>query len=254
MSTKPNIALARFADTGSAVRTAPTSGERDTGLIGGALIDEGVLNELWFRHYEWDKWLDDGDCAFHDLSATGTLQATGATTLSGGLTVPTGQAVALNGNTTLTVGTGAVTFGGLVTANAGIAVPTGQAVTVSGTLAMSGTALQSGPRRVSGTAVSVSTGNNNDFSLPAHSFVTLNGSGSPVLTGAIPAGAGHIITFVVASASPSIQFTHEDTNSTLGNRFHLPGAATLTVATGQMVTFIYAVDGVARWLLMSKNF
>lgn len=139
MSTKPNIALSRFADTGSAVRTAPTSGERDTGLIGGALIDEGVLNELWFRHYEWDVWLNDGDCAFHNLSATGTLAVTGATTLTGALTanggiiVPTGQAVALNGTTTLTVGTGAVTFGGLCNANAGIAVPTGQAVTLNGT-------------------------------------------------------------------------------------------------------------------------
>lgn len=143
MSTKPTIALARWADQVGANVVEPTSGERDTGFQAGTPAASGKVNALWFHHYEWARWLDDGDCAFHNLSATGTFGVTGATTLtgsltaSGGIIVPTGQAVALNGNTTLTVGTGAVTFGGIVNANAGIAVPTGQAVTLSGSTTLS---------------------------------------------------------------------------------------------------------------------
>ncbi len=84
-------------------------------------------------------------------SANGGLTVTGLTTTNGGITVPNGTAVAINGNSTLTVGTGATILGGtltttglttanggltvsgLTTANGGITVPTGQAVAINGT-------------------------------------------------------------------------------------------------------------------------
>lgn len=147
MSAKPNISQARWADQGGANIVEPGSTERDAGFQPSIPISSGRVNALFFHHYEWDKWLDDGDCAFHNLSATGTLGVTGASTLaaitasglitaSAGIVVPTGQAVALNGTATLTVGTGAATFGGLVNANAGIAVPTGQTVVLNGTTSL----------------------------------------------------------------------------------------------------------------------
>lgn len=60
----------------------------------------------------------------------GTLGVTGLTTLTGGLTVPTGAAVTLAGNTTLTVGTGTVTLGGALTVTG--------AATLSSTLGVTG--------------------------------------------------------------------------------------------------------------------
>ncbi|MDY0339872.1 MAG: hypothetical protein RBS17_01490 [Coriobacteriia bacterium] len=69
----------------------------------------------------------------------GTLAVTGETTLTGGLTVPTGVAVALQGTTTLTIGSGDVSLGGtlgvtgLTTLTGGLTVPTGAAVTIAGT-------------------------------------------------------------------------------------------------------------------------
>ena len=84
-------------------------------------------------------------------SANGGLTVTGLTTTNGGITVPNGTAVAINGSSTLTVGTGATILGGtltttglttanggltvsgLTTANGGITVPTGQAVAINGT-------------------------------------------------------------------------------------------------------------------------
>jgi len=84
-------------------------------------------------------------------SANGGLTVTGLTTTNGGITVPNGTAVAINGSSTLTVGTGATILGGtltttglttanggltvsgLTTANGGITVPTGQAVAIDGT-------------------------------------------------------------------------------------------------------------------------
>jgi len=84
-------------------------------------------------------------------SANGGLTVTGLTTTNGGITVPNGTAVAINGSSTLTVGTGATILGGtltttgltsanggltvtgLTTTNGGITVPTGQAVAINGT-------------------------------------------------------------------------------------------------------------------------
>lgn len=136
MSTKPNIALARWADlVGSFVTDAP-SGLRDSGFVDATPAEADIVNAELKQLYLWALWLSDGDVAFHNLSATGTLIVAGSTTLNGGLTIATGQAVTLSGTTTLTVGTGAVTFGGLVNANAGITVPTGQVVTLSGTASL----------------------------------------------------------------------------------------------------------------------
>lgn len=104
MSAKPTIALSRWGDQIGANLVAPTSGERDLGFQAGTPASAGKVNYEINQLYQWALWLSDGDCAFHNLSATGTLQATGATTLNSGLTVPTGQAVNLNGTTTLTVG------------------------------------------------------------------------------------------------------------------------------------------------------
>lgn len=192
MSSKPTIALSRWADTISAILTTPASGLRDTGFVGGTIIDEGTVNYEINQLYQWALWLSDGDCAFHNLSATGTLGVTGATTLTGALTanggiiVPTGQAVALNGSTTLTVGTGAVTFGGLVTASAGIAVPTGQAVTLNGstTLAVGGNATVGGTLGVTGastqaaiTASGLITANAG-VTAGANQHVTVSGTGA----------------------------------------------------------------------------
>lgn len=58
MATKPNIALARFADTGSANVTDPPSGSRDTGFVAGDPADEGVMNALLLQHYRWAQFID----------------------------------------------------------------------------------------------------------------------------------------------------------------------------------------------------
>lgn len=128
MSTKPNVALTRFGSPTADDFVEPPSGLRDTGFVAGTPASAGFVNALFYHGHEWDTWLDDGDCAFHNLSATGTLIVAGTTTHNGGLTVATGQAVALSGTTTLTVGTGAVVFGGTLT-TAGAAVVGGQALT-----------------------------------------------------------------------------------------------------------------------------
>lgn len=143
--------------------------------------------------------------------------------------------------------------GGLSVSSGGISLSGGD-FTVTTRIFMSGTASFAGSKIVQGNVAAASTGNNNNFLLPSTSYITITGTGTPVITGAVPAATGHIVTLVMSSTSASVQFTHEDTNSSAANRFHLPGGATLTVAASQMVTFIYGTDGTSRWLLMSKNF
>jgi hypothetical protein len=76
-------------------------------------------------------------------SANGGLTVTGLTTTNGGITVPNGTAVAINGASTLTVGTGATILGGtltttgLTTANGGLTVS--GLTTLSNGLTVSGT-------------------------------------------------------------------------------------------------------------------
>lgn len=238
MASKPTIALARWADTISAILTTIPSGLRDTGFVGGTIIDEGTVNYEINQLYQWALWLSDGDCAFHNLSATGTLGVTGTTTL-----------------------TGALVCNGSLNANAGVVLgpfddfdidgSTGT-VSVHSQLFMAGSATYAGTARLQTILGSLSTGNSNDYALPTQPAFAINSaSGSPVITGMVPVGTGHVITFT-NNTNTSVQFTHQDTNSAAANRFKLPGAATLTVAQDNVVTFIYGSGG--HWLVLSKNF
>jgi fibronectin-binding autotransporter adhesin len=165
MSTKPNLVLARWADlAGSFVTDAP-SGLRDTGFVDGTPLAADIVNGELKQLYLWDKWLNDGDCAFHNLSATGTLQATGATTLAstlevaGTLTCDVGAVIAgaitiggtlgVTGGTTLTgalAANGGLTVTGTTTALGDLTVGNGHVVTLNGTttLTVGGSATISG--------------------------------------------------------------------------------------------------------------
>lgn len=140
MATKPTIALARFADGVGADKTAPDSGLRDTGFVGGSIIAEDFVNELFFQNYSWALYLNDGALTGNH-TITGTLGVSSALTVtSGGLVVSAGGA-AITGNSTVTgtlavsagVSATTVTASGVVTANAGVTAGTNQNVTVSGT-------------------------------------------------------------------------------------------------------------------------
>lgn len=72
MASKPTIALARWADTLSAIVTAPTSGLRDTGFVGGTIIDEGTVNWEINQFYQWALYISDGALS-GDISTTGAL-------------------------------------------------------------------------------------------------------------------------------------------------------------------------------------
>ncbi len=98
MAAKPDITVARFADTGAANVTDPPSGSRDTGFVSGDPADEGVVNALFFRGYEWFQYLDDGDLdGDHSidgaLDVTGALDVGGAAAIGGGLEVVGGPLV-----------------------------------------------------------------------------------------------------------------------------------------------------------------
>lgn len=80
MSTKPTIALARFADTGSADVTAPSSGLRDTGFVAGTPVSQSFVNELFKQLYLWALYLNDGALSGNH-TITGTLEVTSALTV-----------------------------------------------------------------------------------------------------------------------------------------------------------------------------
>lgn len=103
----------------------------------------------------------------------GTLGVTGLTTLTGGLTVPTGKAVALQGNTTLTVGTGTVTLGG--------ALGVTGATTLGSTLAVTG-AITSGINGDGGTAGGLTI--NNGANPGAAVFTVAGATGNLLADGA----------------------------------------------------------------------
>jgi cytoskeletal protein CcmA (bactofilin family) len=86
--------------------TVPTSDQQNTGWTLGQKPSSGLFNWLANRSYRWFKWLSDGDCQFHDLSATGTLDVTGSAALSGPLDVAgnttLGGTLGVAGDTTMT--------------------------------------------------------------------------------------------------------------------------------------------------------
>lgn len=60
MATKPTIADARWATDGAAELTAPSSGERDSGFVGGTAAVADYANVLHKEAYKWAQYLDDG--------------------------------------------------------------------------------------------------------------------------------------------------------------------------------------------------
>jgi len=92
MSTKPTIALARFADTGSADVTAPSTGLRDTGFVAGTPVSQSFVNELFRQLYLWALYLNDGALSGNHsiagtLQITGTLTVDAAAVLAGAITI-----------------------------------------------------------------------------------------------------------------------------------------------------------------------
>lgn len=137
MSAKPG-SVPRWANAGGAI-TVPPSGKQDVGWVAGEAPPAEYFNWLHNLAYQWTLWLSDGDVSFATLAMSGITTLTGLLNANGGITVPTGKAVAFNGTTTLTTGSGLVSLGGaltaagLITGSAGVTVPTGQALTVAGT-------------------------------------------------------------------------------------------------------------------------
>ena len=137
------------------------------------------------------------------LSVTGattlsnTLVVTGLTTLNGGITVPTGQAVAINGTSTLTVGTGATTLGGVLnvtglsTLSGGITVPTGTAVAINGTSTLTvGTGATTLGGVLNVTGLSTLSGG---ITVPTGQTVAINGTSTLSVGGGVTIGSGSII-------------------------------------------------------------
>lgn len=54
---KPNVTLSRW-DTTAANMTAPSSGQRDTGIVSGAAAVSSYVNYLFNAAYNWALWLD----------------------------------------------------------------------------------------------------------------------------------------------------------------------------------------------------
>ena len=65
-------------------------------------------------------------------TATGTITSAGLITANGGITIPAGQSLTVNG----TFSPSAITASGLITANGGLTIPSGQTLTVNGGLTM----------------------------------------------------------------------------------------------------------------------
>lgn len=72
MSTKPTIALARWATGAGASVVDPTSGERDSGFIDGQLIDQATFNALLKQFYLWAQYLSEGDVGLNNVSIAST--------------------------------------------------------------------------------------------------------------------------------------------------------------------------------------
>lgn len=133
MATKPTETL-NFEPSGTAVVAVP-SGKQTAGFLPGEKPPAQYLNWLFRTFSRLYNYVKDGQFTGNHtidgtLSTTGAFTSGGLVTASGGVAVPTAQAVTLSGTTTLTVGTGAVAFGGLLSANAGI---TTQSLTLTGT-------------------------------------------------------------------------------------------------------------------------
>ena len=94
MSTKPTIALARFADQPGADVAAPSSGLRDTGFVAGTPASQTFVNELFRQLYLWALYLNDG-------ALTGNHSIAGTLAVAGDVTVGGAEVVA-----------GAITIGG----------------------------------------------------------------------------------------------------------------------------------------------
>lgn len=79
MSTKPTIALARFATGGTAGSpdvVAPPSDLRDTGFQDDTPIEQGFVNELFNQAYKWAQYIDDADLV-GDTTIDGALEVGG---------------------------------------------------------------------------------------------------------------------------------------------------------------------------------
>lgn len=158
MSAKPSDVA-----TWTGTPIAPDAGKRLAGFVSAEKPPAQYFNYLFGLAGQWQTWLNDGDCAFHNLSATGTLAVAGSTTLGdnaadacdiqglvrllngglqafqgvnvkgGTLTVDTGLSVDIQGTSTLAVG-GIGTFtAGVATTFGGVQVGNNQHVVVSGT-------------------------------------------------------------------------------------------------------------------------
>lgn len=101
MATKPNIALARFADTGAAVVVDPPSGLRDTGFVRNDPIDEGTVNALFRQNYLWAKYLSEGALS-GDHSVDGMISAAKLRLATAGRTIDQVAPAGMTSSYTLT--------------------------------------------------------------------------------------------------------------------------------------------------------
>lgn len=234
MSAKPNIALARFGDLITPVD--PPSGVRDTGFLDATPASADFVTALFRRHYEWDKWLDDGDVSFTTVGVDDSLVVGGDATVGGDLSIT--HKLQLHADTEHRNGV-----------NTGLLAADAQ------------------------TATALSTGNTNDWTPVQLDYIgsggggtplggraaiilRVSGTGSPVLTGLAGGVSGRIVT-LCNTGSVSIQLAHNSISSSNGNRFQFAGAAALTVAQDQCITLWYdttAGSGLGAWRLLSKNF
>lgn len=258
MSAKPTIALARFADTGGADKTAPSSGLRDTGFVEGTPADQSIVNELLFQLYSWALYLNDGDLIINSITAPGpgpfitvvdaVIFESGINT-NGGINLPTNHGITANGTTHWLVGDTAhnssIELDGKMVLVGNLNLVGGD---VRGVLRHLYSALSVGSP-ITGT---VNDWNPSDLSGDDASIIfEIFGVSSPKITGLVGGVNGRVVT-LSNSGSNSIVLAH-DSGSTAANRFFWPTLADLTLATHQTVTIWYST-GASRWKLLSKNF
>jgi len=174
-----------------------------------------------------------GFANFEGALSTATLGSGGTLTANGGITVPTGQAVSINGTSTLAVaGTttaGIINASGLITASAGLTVPTGQAVNINGTstLTVGGLITASGGLSFTGTlstaAITASGLITANGGLTVASGQVLTSTGTTTLTGTTTAGIINASGLISANNGLTVATTKALT---------LSGTATLTTTTG----------------------
>lgn len=119
-------------------------------------------------------------------------------------------------------------------------------LTVTGLPPSFGRARFVGDLAVSAYSPSAFTGTQHNYDVGTRSYVRLDGSSTPVITGIKANNADGKALFISNVGSVSIQFNNQDSNSTAGNRIITGTGANVTLAADASMTLLYDAT-TARW-------